>query len=549
MSRTKWTLAIEGMTCDHCASSIDAALRKVPGVIDASTDYPKGESVVVAEPSVTGEALAAVIRGKRYRVVGQQAKALDSPEAAADGDLDLLIVGGGSAGFAAAIRAADLGASVAIVERAALGGTCVNVGCVPSKTMIRAAEVAHRAAHHAFEGVTTHADPARLDAIVAQKDALVAELQQSKYWDVLAAYPQVMLIRGSARFRPDGTVEIDGKPTPARKVLLSLGASPWAPAIPGLDRVPYLTSTEALALRERPARLGVIGGSAVGLEIAQLYARLGTAVTVVEALPRIAPAEDVDVSAELARHLSAEGLDILACATIRGVSGQVGAIELDVEVGGQRRTIRVDQLLVATGRRPNTRGIGLEEAGIRLGAKGEVVVDEHLETTRPGVYAAGDAIGDPAFVYVAAYAGNLAAENAISGNARRYDVGVVPRVTFTDPAVASVGLTEAQARERGIEVAVSVLPMAYVPRAIAARDTRGMIKLVADKRTNLLVGAHVVAPEAGEMIQEPAIAIRHGIRVDELAAMLHPYLTNAEGIKLACQTFNKDVAKLSCCAA
>jgi mercuric reductase len=177
-----------------------------------------------------------------------------------------------------------------------------------------------------------------------------------------------------------------------------------------------------------------------------------------------------------------------------------------------------------------------------------ILVNEYLETTRPGVYAAG-VIGDPMFVYGAAYAGSVAAENALRGNTRRYELSVVPRVTFTDPAVASVGLTEAQARERGRRVAATKLPLSYVPRALAARDTRGFIKLIADEETNLFLGAHILAAEAGEMIQPLAMAIRFGIRVEDVASMLHPYLTHAEGIKLAAQTFKKDVAKLSCCAA
>ena len=233
---------------------------------------------------------------------------------------------------------------------------------------------------------------------------------------------------------------------------------------------------------------------------------------------------------------------------MRRVSGKPGEYRVELDDHGARRT-EAEQLLVATGRRANTKGLGLEEAGIRLGKKGEVVVDEHLETTRKGVYAAGDVTGEPMFVYVAAYAGNLAAENALQGNVRKYDLSVVPRVTFTDPAVASVGLTAPQARERGVAAIESKLPLSYVPRALVARDTRGFIKLVADEKTNLLVGAHILAPEAGEIIQEAAMAIRFGIRVDEIAAMLHPYLTHAEGLKLAAQTFKKDVARLSCCAA
>lgn len=464
-------------------------------------------------------------------------------------ELDLAVVGGGSAAFAAAIRAADLGASVAIIESGALGGTCVNVGCVPSKTLIRAAEVFHRAGHHAFAGIRARLEPPDFRAVVEQKDALVAELQQAKYRDVLAAYPSVMLVKGKASLRPDGAVLGDGKPVRARKVVLAMGARPWAPPIPGLDTRPYLTSTEALSLTELPKSLIIIGASAVGLELAQFYACMGTRVTVLEALPGIVPMEDADVGDALAGYLREEGMQLYTDVAIWQVSGELGAYKVDVAQDGANHTFEAEQLLVATGRRPSTKGMGLEQAGVRLGKKGEVVVDGHLETTRQGIYAAGDVAGDPMFVYVAAYAGALAAENALQGNARTCDLSVVPRVTFTDPAVASVGLTEAQARERGVEVAISKLPLAHVPRAIAARDTRGIIKLVADARTDLLLGAHILAPEAGEMIQEAAMAIRFGIRVEEIGAMLHPYLTHAEGIKLACQTFKKDVAKLSCCAA
>lgn len=461
---------------------------------------------------------------------------------------DLAIVGGGSAAVAAAIRAANLGASAVIIERGALGGTCVNVGCVPSKTLLRAAEVHHRAGHHRFTGIRATREPPDLGALVRQKDALVAELQQTKYVDVLASHPSLTVVRGNARFREDGCLEVNGELIAARRILLAMGAHPWAPAIAGLDGTTFLTSTEALSLTELPASLLVVGGGAVGIELAQLFSRLGTSVTVVEALPRVVPAEDAEVAEALAHHLREEGLEIHTSAAVRGVSGGPGRYEVVIETPAGRQRLEAAQLLVATGRRPNTGGMGLEGAGIRLGQAGEVVVNEYLETTRPGVFAAGDVIGEPALVYVAAYAGGIAAENALGARPRRYDPEVVPRVTFTDPAVASVGQTEAEARRRGGKVAISNLPMSHVPRAIAARETRGFVKLVADPNTKLLLGAHVLAPEAGEMIQAAAMAIRFAIRVDEIAGMLHPYLTHAEAIKLACQGFDRDVAKLSCCA-
>jgi mercuric reductase len=215
---------------------------------------------------------------------------------------------------------------------------------------------------------------------------------------------------------------------------------------------------------------------------------------------------------------------------------------------GEPLDVRAEQLLVATGRRPNTQGLDLEAAGVTLGPRGEVLTNEYLQTDNPRVYAAGDVVGDPMFVYVAAHAGTLAAENALSGNRRRYDLTGLPRVTFTDPAVASVGVTEQQAAERGRPL-VTTLPLEHVPRALAARDTRGFIKLVADPASRRLLGAHVLAAEAGETITEATLAVRLGLTIDDLTAAFHPYLTLAEGIKLAAQTFDKDVTMLSCCAA
>lgn len=550
VGRVQWELQIEGMTCEHCARAIDDVVRRIPGVVESSTSYADGRTSVVTSTEVEADTLSAAVAGKGYRVVRASSHPVGrEPEPSRSDDLDLVVIGGGSAAFAAAIRAADMGASVAIVEAGALGGTCVNVGCVPSKTLIRAAETFHRLRHHPFAGISAEPRPLDFRAVIQQKRDLVAELQRSKYWDVLAAYPSIMLLRGRARLRPDLLVEVDGRPIRARKVLLAMGASPWAAPIPGLSEVPYLTSTSIMELEVLPERLIAIGGGAVGLELAQAFARFGSKVTVLEALPRVVPPEDAEVSEALADYLREEGMDVLTGVEILRVSGRPGAYQVEIDRSGEQRIIEGDQLLVATGRRPNTAAVGLEDAGIRLGRKGEVLVDEYLETSRKGVYAAGDVIGDPAFVYVAAYAGNLAAENALHGNTRRYDLSVVPRVTFTDPAVASVGLTEAEARGRGIPVAVARLPMSHVPRAIAARDTRGLIKLIAHDETKQLVGAHILAPEAGDIIEQAVLAMRFGIRVDEMAALLHPYLTNAEALKLAAQTFQKDVARLSCCAA
>jgi mercuric reductase len=543
----EWELVVRGMTCPSCAEHVDRVLRAVPGVHEAAATWDQARVRVVAEPSVDATAFESALSGTRYRV--ERAERHAPAPGSSQGAADLVIVGGGSAAFAAAIRAADLGARVVIVESGTTGGTCVNVGCVPSKTLIRAALAHHLASHPRFAGLRAQSTAPDLAALVRQKDELVTELRTAKYEDVLAAYPSASLRRGTARFGPDGTLRVDGEAVAASKVVIATGAAPTAPPIPGLEAGGWLTSTEALTLTELPSTLAVLGGGAVGLELAQLFARLGTRVTVLEALPRLLPGEEPEISDALAGYLREEEIDVRTGAAIERVSGGRGAWRIAGRSAGEAFTVEASELLVATGRRAHTEGLGLEEAGIRTGRRGEIVVDEHLETTRPGVYAAGDVIGDPMFVYVAAQAGQIAAENALRGNDRSRDLRVVPRVTFTDPAVASVGLGEAEARQRGHDVRVAHLPLAHVPAAIVARDTRGLLKLVVDRASGRLLGAHVLGHEAPEMIAAPAMAIRFGLPVGEIAGMLHAYLTHGEAFKLAILSLDRDVARLSCCAA
>jgi mercuric reductase len=466
------------------------------------------------------------------------------------GDFDLLIVGGGSAGSAAAIKGAELGARVALVEGGMLGGTCVNVGCVPSKTLIRAAEVQHRRSHHPFDGIPAGDGRPDWARVRDQKNQLVRELREAKYWGVLRSYKSITLLEQRATLTSGKSVALaDGRKITAGKIIVTTGASAWAPPIPGLADAGYLDNAGVMALDRLPASMIVIGASAVGLELAQMFARLGVRVTVLEALPRVVPAEDAEIGEALGAFLAAEGLDVHAGISIERVARTGDGYTVRFRKDGRENTAVAEQLLVATGRRANTRGFGLEDSGVTLGKKGEIVVNEFLQTANPDIYAAGDVIGDPMFVYVAAHGGALAAENALGGNVRRYDLAALPKVTFTDPAVASVGLTEDQARAAGIEPLVSKLPLEHVPRSLAARDTRGFVKLVADAATRKIVGAHILAAEAGEMITEPALAIKFGLTIEDLTGTFHPYLTLSEGIKLAAQTFDRDVEKLSCCAA
>jgi mercuric reductase len=424
------------------------------------------------------------------------------------------------------------------------------VGCVPSKTLIRAAEAQHRRAHHGFDGIPSADGAPDWSRVRAQKDALVAELRQAKYWGVLRSYESITLFEQRATLTPGRTVRLgDGRTLSAGKVIVTTGASPWAPPIPGLAEVGYLDNASVMALDRLPASMIVVGASAVGLELAQMFARLGVRVTVLEALPRVVPAEDAEIGEALGAFLAAEGLDVHAGVSIEQVARSGDGYTVRFRKDGRESTAVAEQLLVATGRRANTRGFGLEDLGATLGKKGEIAVNEFLQTANPDSYAAGDVIGDPMFVYVAAYGGSVAAENALGGNVRRYDLTALPKVTFTDPAVASVGLTEEAARAANMEPLVSRLPLEHVPRALAARDTRGFVKLVADAATRKIVGGHILAAEAGEMIAELALAIRFGLTIEDLTGTFHPYLTLSEGIKLAAQTFDRDVSRLSCCAA
>ncbi|MGH7557894.1 MAG: mercury(II) reductase [Gemmatimonadota bacterium] len=466
---------------------------------------------------------------------------------------DLLVIGGGSAAFAAAIRGAELGARVALLERGTIGGTCVNVGCVPSKALIRAAEIAWSRQHHPFEGVPR--DDGRIDVgrLVRQKRELVERLRQTKYGDVLAAYPAIEYVEGEARFRDPESVEIrlnggGGRELPAERVVLAVGAKPWAPPIPGLDRVPYWTSTEALEVDDLPERLIVVGGSAVGTELAQLYARLGTRVTVLEALPTLVPNEDADLGRELANCLADEGIEIHVGTEVRSVARAGVEIRVRAGTGGGEREFTGDRLLVATGRRPDLGALDLEAAGVETDDRGFIAVDDRLQTSQSHVYGAGDGAGLPQFVYVAAKAGGLAAENALGNGERSLDLSAVPAVTFTDPQVASVGRTEAEARASGADIVVQRLPLEHVPRALVNRDTRGFVKIVAHETDGRILGVHVLSPQAGEVIQTGVLAVKLGLTIEDVADTFFRYLTEVDGLRCAAQTFSRQVEQLSCCA-
>ncbi len=461
--------------------------------------------------------------------------------------LKVAIIGSGAAAFAAALRLRQGGALVTMVERGTTGGTCVNVGCVPSKILLRAAQVAHVRTTSPFDGVIAAAAP-RIDrgALLTQLRGRVDELRTAKY-EAHLAERDITLLRGEARFedahclrvrRADGAEEI----LAFDRALIATGASPAVPPLDGLAGTPYWTSTEALAASDATEHLLVLGGSYVALELAQAFLRLGSRVTLV-ARSRLLSRLEPDIGQTLGAVLETEGMRIIEGQMPRSVRHDSAGFK--IEVGGDQ--ISVDRLLVATGRRPNTSALNLPSAGIATRSDGAILVDSHLRTSAPHIYAAGDCTTQPEYVYVAAAAGTRAGVNMLGGD-EPLDLSIVPAVVFTDPQVATVGLDVHAAEFAGFAVESRTLPLSSVPRALVNFDTRGFIRIVAEAETGRLLGVQAVAAEAGELIQAAALAIRAGMTVGDIASQLFPYLTMVEGLKLCALSFRTDVEQLSCCA-
>lgn len=560
----KLQMKFEGMTCLECAANLEKALAAVPGVTGAHVSYPSKSGTVEAADEVDREALLRVVEETGYRAeivdeggnriapedrgARKQKSEPDTP----DWDYDLLVVGTGGAGTAAAIRASELGATTAIVEAAdVVGGTCVNIGCIPSKNVIEAAQHLHTA-RTAFPGIEPCDPQFAWRAVLEQKRQIIERLRQEKYLDVLASYEGVTLLRGRATLLGEGGVRVGEREIRARKVVLATGTRPAMPPIPGLAESGALDSTTVMEMESLPDSMIVLGGGSIGLELGQAFARFGVRIIVVEALDRILPAEDPALSAALREALEAEGIEIHTGLRVTEVARDADGVVVRVRDGSVTGEIRGARLLVATGRTPNTKGLGLEAAGIEPDAHGFIPVDEYMRTANADVYAAGDVTGGPGYVYVAAYEGGIAAQAALAeivgSEPIAADLRTTPRVVFTDPQVAAVGMTEGEARAAGLEPKVTTLPVAHLPRAAVSHRPHGVIHLVADAETDRLLGAHLVAPHAGDSIGEAVLAVRFGLRVQELVSTLHPYLTWTEGWKLAGQTFTKDIAKLSCCA-
>ncbi|KAA3616804.1 MAG: mercury(II) reductase [Calditrichaeota bacterium] len=538
-------LDIKGMTCDHCATSIEKKLD-ADGIIEKSVSYKEaGGQISFDENKISSEDITNLVNGLgHYKVTGSS-----ELQENFGNENHLIIIGGGSAAFAATIQARKHGAKVTMINGGLpIGGTCVNVGCVPSKNLIRAAEAMHKANHNPFSGVESSGRLTSFKDLIKQKSDLVLDLRQQKYINVIKDMENFRKIEGRAKITSPTTVEVNGKTISGSHILLATGARPLIPNIPGLNDVPFLTNEEAFELEELPKSVIVLGGRYIALEIAQMFSRLGSKVTILQRSDRILPTETADLTDELTGYFEEEGITVVAGNNLVSVNKKDGQISVESLINGETRHFEAEKMIVATGRQANTSNMGLQEIGVELNSSGFVKVNDNLQTSVSTIYSAGDVLGENMFVYTAAYEGKLAANNMFNPVQKERDYTALPWVVFTDPQVAGVGLDENQAAEKGIEADTAVLLLSHVPRAIAAKDTRGFIKLIRDKNTDKLIGARILAPEGSELLMEVAMVIKFGITTEQIIEMFHPYLILGEGIKLAAITFSKSVEELSCCA-
>ncbi|WP_457632455.1 dihydrolipoyl dehydrogenase [Oceanithermus desulfurans] len=450
---------------------------------------------------------------------------------------DLIVIGTGPGGYHAAIRAAQLGLKVAAAEAGAVGGVCLNVGCIPTKALLHAAETLEHAAKAAEFGLV-FAEPERdlakmgkwRDKIVKKLTGGVASLLKGN---------GVELVKGFAKFTGPRELEVDGRKLEARKVIVATGSKPARLAGFEPDGERVLTSTEMLRVENGvPPRLLVIGGGVIGLEFASIYARLGAEVTVVEYTDQILPGSDPELVKLLARSLKKQGIAVRTATKAVGYEETKSGLRVTVEpvAGGEPETLDADKILLAVGRVPVTEGLNLEAAGVRTDERGFVPTNEHMETNVPGVYAIGDVARPPMLAHKAMKEGLVAAEHA-AGRAAAFDQQI-PSVVYTQPEFASVGMTEAEAEKRGLKVRVGRFPFSASGRALTLQQTEGVIKVLADAENDLLLGVHILGPGASDLIAEATLALEMAATAGDLALTVHPHPTLAENLMEAAENLH-----------
>ena len=464
---------------------------------------------------------------------------------------DLIIIGGGAAAFSAAIKANIHGIKALMIERAALGGTCVNVGCIPSKNLLGAGEILHLAKNPPYPSIFPCDSEFDFRKTVGAKDNLVKSIRKQKYYDVLSSLENVELMEESASFVTPKKVRVDGKALEADKFIIATGSSSSIPQLKGIENVDYLTNNEALSLKEKPSSMIVVGGRALGLEFAQMYARFGTKVTLLQRSDKIIPEHEPEIADGLHNYLIEEGIEITTGVNVQEIyqKGDSKFVRTSSINGNKTQTFEAEQLLMATGRKPNTADLHLENVGVKLRPDGAIAVNSEMHTSATHIWAGGDVIGEPMLETLAAKEGATAAENALTGTHKKIDLHSVPSAIFTSPQVASVGMTEEQMMQKYGYCSCRTLLMNNVPKALTVNDTKGLIKMAVDpKKNNRIVGVHILASIAADMIHEAVMAVKYRLTVNDIIDTVHVFPTMSEAIKLVATSFKQDVSKLSCCA-
>ncbi|MGI9011718.1 MAG: mercury(II) reductase [Nitrososphaeraceae archaeon] len=476
----------------------------------------------------------------------------------------LIIIGGGAAGFSAAIKAELEGIKTAMIERGTLGGTCINVGCVPSKNLLGIGENIISSNKPNYAAITLCNSSFDFTKAILDKDNLVKGLRQKKYSDVLSSFSNIDFIEGTASFisnrkirvikdkfhQDDNNIITERILLDSDKFIIATGSSPYIPSFKGIENVDYLTNVEALSLKEKPSSMIVIGGRALGLEFAQMFSRFGTKVTLLQRSERIIPEHEPEISTSLRNYLINEGIDILTNVEIIELHQKNETKSVSFKDKGELKTLETDNILIATGREPNTKNLSVENAGVSTRKKDNAIfVDLEMHTSSPNIWACGDVVGEPMLETIAAKEGAVAAENAINYTHKTIDFNSIPSAIFTSPQVASVGLTEKQTIEKYGFCSCKILEMNQVPKALIVNQIKGLIKMVVNpKENNKILGVHILSEMAADIIHEAIFAIKYNLTIDDIIDTVHVFPTLTESIKLVATSFKQNVEKLTCCA-
>jgi mercuric reductase len=462
---------------------------------------------------------------------------------------DLIIIGGGAGAFAAAIRANELKTKTAIINAGLpLGGTCVNVGCLPSKILLHAGEVLHMAKNHQVDGIELEVKKFDFDKVVKDEIAMVEMSRKDKYEKVLANLEHVSLIEGLAKFTGEKEIEVNGETLSAEKFIIATGSTANVPLIGSIKEVGFVTHIEALQLKKQPKELVIIGAGPVGLEFAQMYSRFGTKVTILQRGKSIFGGGEPELIARLAEILQSEGITIKTNVDIKNAKKENGKKIVTFEIDGKQEEVSADEILLAAGKTPNTKNLGLENVGVEVNDKHAIVVDKFFQTSKTHIFAIGDVSNAPMRLETTAgHEGTLVAENIISETKNSIDYDSVPYTIFTDPQFASVGWTEEKQMKETGTCACRTVPFEIIPKAQIIRRTEGLIKMGIDPKTKQILGVHILAPNAGDLIAQAALLIKNKNTIDDVLHSMPVFPTLSESFKYVALAFTKDLSKLSCC--